>query len=179
MNSGSCSQMSSSWKWPIECQCISHERNNWGQYCVYFCYWRRDHHFTRSSEPLEGSTFLSRSVCPVPGIEPSTSLSSALPAELVLPWKFTLILNILNLFLFQSNVPWNHLVPVLICNQNAGGWLWCGAAKGGVQGMPAAIRVLCYCLFVCLFAFNLFCLLFLIFVTILMKLTFHPPPKKQ
>ena len=45
--------------------------------------------------------------------------------------------------------------------------------------MPAAIRVLCYCLFVCLFAFNLFCLLFLIFVTILMKLTFHPPPPKK
>ena len=35
--------------------------------------------------------------------------------------------------------------------------------------------------FVCLFAFNLFCLLFLIFVTILMKLTFHcsPPPQKK
>ena len=34
--------------------------------------------------------------------------------------------------------------------------------------------------FVCLFAFNLFCFLFLIFLTILMKLTFHsPPPQKK
>ena len=33
--------------------------------------------------------------------------------------------------------------------------------------------------FVCLFAFNLFCLLFLIFVTILMNLTFHFPPSKK
>ena len=38
----------------FECQCISHERSNWRLYCFYFSYWRRDRHFTKSSEPHVG-----------------------------------------------------------------------------------------------------------------------------
>ena len=72
----------------FECQCIKHESANWGHY-FYVSQWRRDRHFTWSSEPSEGLTacsakevpsFLSHfktlSNGPAPGIEPATSRSA-------------------------------------------------------------------------------------------------------
>ena len=60
---------------------------NWGHY-VYVPRWKRDRHFTWSSEPREGlpvcstkvvpffSYFKTLSIGPAPGIEPSTSRSA-------------------------------------------------------------------------------------------------------
>ena len=39
----------------FRCQCIRHESINWVHY-FYVSYWRRDRHFTLSSEPREGLT---------------------------------------------------------------------------------------------------------------------------
>ena len=75
------------------------ESANWGHY-INVSYWRRDRHFTWSSEKREGlatrsakgvrsflSYFKTLSIGAVPGIEPATSRSavSALPTELILP----------------------------------------------------------------------------------------------
>ena len=75
------------------------ESANWGHY-INVSYWRRDRHFTWSSEPREGpaacrakevpsflSYFKTLSIGPASGIEPATSRSavSALPTELILP----------------------------------------------------------------------------------------------
>ena len=143
----------------FECQCISHERSNWGQYCLYFSYWRRGRHFTRSSELHEGLT-----VCKAKAVPPllwvfvrSRESNPRPPAQALFRLSLSCRGNLRQsstffyLFLLQSNVPWNHLVPLLICNQNAGGWLWCGAAEGGVQGMPAwlVFFVIVFYLFVC------------------------------
>ena len=64
------------------------ESANWGDY-INVSYWRRDRHFTWSSEPREGpaacsakgvpsflSYFKTLSIGPVPGIEPATSRSA-------------------------------------------------------------------------------------------------------
>ena len=72
----------------FECQCSKHESANWGHY-FYVSYWRRDRHFTWSSEPREGpaacsakevpsflSHFKTLSNGPAPGIEPATSRSA-------------------------------------------------------------------------------------------------------
>ena len=72
----------------FECQRILHERVNWGHY-FYVSYWRRDGHFTWSSEPRKGlaacsakevpsflSHFKTLSNGPAPGIEPATSRSA-------------------------------------------------------------------------------------------------------
>ena len=60
-----------------------------GDTIIYVCYWRRDRHFARSSEPREGlpvcrakevpsflSYFKTQSIGPAPGIEPATFLSA-------------------------------------------------------------------------------------------------------
>ena len=80
----------------FECQCIKLEGTNWGHY-FYFSYWRRDRHFTWSSEQREGlaicrakavlsflSHFKTLSVGPVPGIEPATSRSTVKPKVVLL-----------------------------------------------------------------------------------------------
>ena len=64
------------------------ESANWGHY-INVSYWRRDRHFTWSSEPREGpaacrakevpsflSYFKTLSIGPAPGIEPATSRSA-------------------------------------------------------------------------------------------------------
>ena len=69
----------------FECQYISHESTNWQHY-FYVSYWRRDPHYTWSSEPHEGlpvcrakevpsflSYFKTLSTGPAPGIEPANS----------------------------------------------------------------------------------------------------------
>ena len=65
-----------------------HESANWGHY-FYVSYWRRDRHFTWSSQPREGlaacsakevpsflSYFKTLSIGPAPGIKPATSRSA-------------------------------------------------------------------------------------------------------
>ena len=66
---------------------------------IYVCYWRRDRHFARSSEPREGllvcrakevpsflSYFKTQSIGLVPGIEPATFLSAVeRPTDLANP----------------------------------------------------------------------------------------------
>ena len=60
-----------------------------GDTIIYVCYWRRDRHFARSCEPLEGlpvcrakevpsflSYFKTQSIGPAPGIGPATFLSA-------------------------------------------------------------------------------------------------------
>ena len=60
-----------------------------GETIIYVCYWRRDRHFARSSEPREGllvcrakevpsflSYFETLSIGPASGIEPATFLSA-------------------------------------------------------------------------------------------------------
>ena len=72
----------------LSVKCIKHESANWGHY-IYVSYWRRDRHFTWSSEPWEGpaacrakavpsflSYFKTVSIVPAPGIEPATSRSA-------------------------------------------------------------------------------------------------------
>ena len=72
----------------FECQCIKHESTNWGHY-FYASHWRRDRHFTWSSEPRVDlaicwanmakavpsflSYFKTLSIGSAPGIEPATS----------------------------------------------------------------------------------------------------------
>ena len=74
-----------------------------GDTIIYVCYWRRDRHFARSSEPREGlpvcrakgvHLYLHFSVILRPGLvirpresnpRPSSLLSNALPTELTLP----------------------------------------------------------------------------------------------
>ena len=66
----------------FECQVIQHESANWGHY-FYVSNWRRDCHFTWSSEPREGLAacsakevpsfldyFKTQSIGPAPGIGP-------------------------------------------------------------------------------------------------------------
>ena len=73
----------------FECQSISHESTNWWHY-FYVSYWRRDRHFTWSSEPREGlaacsakglpsflSYFRALSINTAQGIEPATFRSAA------------------------------------------------------------------------------------------------------
>ena len=75
---------------PLECKCIYDERTNCGHY-FYVSYWRRDRHFTWSSEPRESSAacsakrlpsflsyFKTLSNGPAPGIEPATSRSAVM-----------------------------------------------------------------------------------------------------
>ena len=65
-----------------------HGSANWGHY-INVSYWRRDRHFTWSSEPREGLAicrakavpsflryFKTLSIGPTPGIEPTTSRSA-------------------------------------------------------------------------------------------------------
>ena len=116
------------------CQCAQHESTNWGHY-FYVSYWRRDCHFTWSSEPLEDlavcraneePSFVSYLrpwvlVCSQELIVwPSPLRSSALPTELILPpAHFSIIKNHTNLSLC-SLLPW--LSCLLLWNLLTGQW---------------------------------------------------------
>ena len=131
----------------------------------------------------KGSTFITLSICPVPGIEPATSRSSALPAELVLPWE--IYANPQHFFTyFCSSQTFHEIISFLysfVTKMQEGDYdAELPKEESKVCQWQFVFFAIVFCLFVCLH-FNLFLSsFFLIFCNDISEINVpFPPPKKN
>ena len=123
---------------------------------------------------------MSMSICPVPGIKPATSSSSSLPAELVLPWKFSLVLNIFFIY-FCSSQTFHEIISFLysfVTKMQEGDYdAELPKEESKVCHRQFVFFAIVFCLFVCFLIF--FCLLFPYFCNNVDEINVPFPPQKK